>query len=357
MKATVLAPLNAEPPVSIMLANYNYERYLPEAIQSVLNQTYTNWELVICDDGSTDGSLKIALEFGCRDPRIVVLNKDNGGQVSAWNYAYQHCRGDIIAFLDSDDAFFSHKLETVVRQFKENPAAGLVYHYFQYADEDLKPLDRYGPDELPTGWLAKRSLQNGGQAFVSKTSDLAVRREILELLFPLPDALKIADDYICRCAVFLTEIAAISEVLSYYRVHGQNVMGSVTSLHLQTLKPLIRLLHSTFRHHRDFLLAQFGPGVAEQLRVEDLEFLWTRMASLYILKGKPKKGIEGYSPEAILEGLPQNGQKRLWKLLFLLPAFFSQRLLRLWWADAGWKRVARPIASSLGLRQEPGAET
>src|SRR6266852_6280716 len=89
LKPVELAPLCENPLISLLTANYNYARYLGEAIESALGQTYTNFELIVCDDGSTDNSCEVAEHYVRRDPRVRLVRKQNGGQVSATNAAYR----------------------------------------------------------------------------------------------------------------------------------------------------------------------------------------------------------------------------------------------------------------------------
>src|SRR5215469_12425788 len=95
--------MNQAPLVSIIITSYNYRRYLPDAIDSALNQTYPNTEVIVVDDGSTDNSREVIAGY---DGRIVPVLKENGGQASAFNAGFELSRGDVICFLDSDDALF-----------------------------------------------------------------------------------------------------------------------------------------------------------------------------------------------------------------------------------------------------------
>lgn len=89
--------------ISVIMPVYNTEAYLPRAVQSVLNQTHSNWELFLIDDGSTDGCLSLCKAYSEKDKRVITLHKKNGGQGSARNMAIPHCSGDYVMFLDSDD--------------------------------------------------------------------------------------------------------------------------------------------------------------------------------------------------------------------------------------------------------------
>ena len=91
------------PLVSIIMPVFNTAPYLEEAVLSVLAQGYPDWELIITDDGSTDGSGEICDEYAANDDRIIVIHKDNGGVAEARNAGLRAARGELIGFVDADD--------------------------------------------------------------------------------------------------------------------------------------------------------------------------------------------------------------------------------------------------------------
>lgn len=102
--------------VSIIMPSYNAARFIAASIQSVIEQTYTDWELLITDDCSKDNSLIIAKNFADKDPRIQVYSTvRNSGAAIARNVSIKHAQGRYIAFLDSDDTWEANKLETQIR--------------------------------------------------------------------------------------------------------------------------------------------------------------------------------------------------------------------------------------------------
>src|SRR5262249_27723626 len=115
---------SARPKVSVIIPAYNTEKFLAETIRNVLDQTYGDYEVIVVDDGSSDGTLGVARSF---EPRIKVLAQPNGGPASARNLAIRNSRGDYIAFLDSDDLWMTDKLEEQIAFLGRNPAVGLVY--------------------------------------------------------------------------------------------------------------------------------------------------------------------------------------------------------------------------------------
>ena len=106
--------MKIEPLVSIIINNYNYDRFLAEAINSALNQTYRKIEVIVVDDGSTDNSRNIIASYGSR---IIPVLKSNAGQASSFNEGIKVSQGKIISFLDSDDLFHPDKVEKIVDFF------------------------------------------------------------------------------------------------------------------------------------------------------------------------------------------------------------------------------------------------
>lgn len=110
------------PKVSVIVPVYKVEKYLPECIESVLAQTFTDFELILVDDGSPDNSGKICDAYAARDPRIRVFHKENGGVSSARNLGIKHARSELLSFLDSDDSWapsFLEKMENLMKKFPE----------------------------------------------------------------------------------------------------------------------------------------------------------------------------------------------------------------------------------------------
>lgn len=123
-----------DPLVSIIVPVYNAALYLHISIPSVLQQTYSNWELILIDDGSTDDSLAICRHYEKLDNRISVYTKVNGGQGSARNLGLSKAKGSYIAFLDSDDAFSPDVLQANMPYFEQYPDIKLLQFpiYMQY---------------------------------------------------------------------------------------------------------------------------------------------------------------------------------------------------------------------------------
>lgn len=143
--------------VSIIMPSWNTARWIAESIQSVLNQTYQNWELLIVDDCSTDATDEVVASF--KDPRIKYFkNEFNSGAALTRNRAIREAQGEWIAFLDSDDLWNPDKLEKMVTFMIEN-GYSFAYHNYEKIDEDSKPIGIYvtGPKIV-----TKRKMYNYG---------------------------------------------------------------------------------------------------------------------------------------------------------------------------------------------------
>ena len=115
--------------VSIILPTYNRAELLPRAVNSVLNQTYQAWELLIWDDGSSDDTEDVIATF--KDPRVRAFTEPNHGMSYALNQALKQARGGLIAFLDDDDEWQADKLDRQVSFLRENPEVSLVFGNFR----------------------------------------------------------------------------------------------------------------------------------------------------------------------------------------------------------------------------------
>lgn len=201
--------------VTILINNYNYGRFLQQAIDSALNQTYRNIEVIVVDDGSTDESRRIISSYG---HRIISVLKKNGGQASAFNAGFAASRGEIICMLDSDDFFHPGKVERVIPY---SQPSSMLYHRLQ-----MHP----GLGTIPHELAQRIDYYRYAQHFrfvpyaASPTSGLVLRRDLALRLMPLPteQIRSSADDFIVRGAALLGQIIGIPDVLATYRVHQDN---------------------------------------------------------------------------------------------------------------------------------------
>lgn len=124
--------------VSVILPVYNVEKFLPKCLESIINQTYKNLEIILVDDGATDSSLQICKKYANIDSRITVVTKENGGLSDARNYGLRYVTGEYLAFIDSDDYVLLHYIETLVKGIEDYQADISICNYSNiFPDEDV----------------------------------------------------------------------------------------------------------------------------------------------------------------------------------------------------------------------------
>ena len=208
--------------LSVIVSSYMHESYVEEAILSVLNQASPADEIIIVDDGSTDGSREIIERY---KDRATVIFKANGGHVSAVNAACAVATGDVVCFLDSDDRFASNKLTELKRAWANNPDATMVYHQLRTIDAQGNSKGKPWPQILLEGEFSDRLRNTAGWWPRPTTSGLSFSKSYLDRVLPIPIGPRIwPDTYLAPCAAFCGKVVAIPQCLGEYRVHGKNTI-------------------------------------------------------------------------------------------------------------------------------------
>ena len=213
----------SKPLASILINNHNYGRFLAEAIDSALAQTYGNVEVVVVDDGSTDNSPEIISGYG---GRIVSVIKGNEGQGSSLNIGFERSSGHCIFLLDSDDTFAADKVERVMNLFGQDPSIGWVFHPLRLREAfNGKVLNEAMPPGLPSKRIDFRGATRRGRQprFAPATSGLCFTRQLLAKMLPMPVVGGTsADRYLKPMALALAPGYYIGEVLAEQKIHGSN---------------------------------------------------------------------------------------------------------------------------------------
>ena len=237
--------------VSIILPTYNRAELLPRAVNSVLNQTYQAWELLIWDDGSSDDTEDVIATF--KDPRVRAFTEPNHGMSYALNQALKQARGGLIAFLDDDDEWQADKLDRQVSFLRENPEVSLVFGNFRNINhgnnqqgfgfsQAAAGLRKLKTNELGYGWfiisdgfLDAISTEN----FIAFDSVLA-RKSLIERVGKFEETIKNGMDfeYWWRMGLIAETLAYSSDiVMTRHKYPGSLSGGSERSL-LGTLRTL-----------------------------------------------------------------------------------------------------------------------
>ncbi len=211
------------PLISVLINNYNYAPYLSAAIDSALEQDYPHKEIIVADDRSTDVSPDIIRGYG---DRIMAVHCDeNGGQANPINKGFEHCRGALVAMLDSDDLFMPGKLAQIATLYRSQPHATLYCDPIAEITHDGTVLGNRLPPQIAVGDLRKKAAALGGLWSIPPMSGLTFSRSVLEMLLPLqvvPHRVGV-DHYLATMAGFLGAIAALEEPMTWRRVHGANM--------------------------------------------------------------------------------------------------------------------------------------
>ena len=233
----MLPPSVARPRVSVVTIFLNAQPFLAEAIESVLAQTYADYELVLVDDGSTDGSSEVARQYAVRYPGRISYAEHAGhtnlGMSASRNLGVALSRGRLISFLDADDIWLPKRLETFVAALEGFPQVGMVYgptlYWYSWDGLATNRIDFAGTLLLPAGVEiqppeALRLWLDTSGACLPGMGSLLLRREVFDDV----QGFEASFPGLFEDQVFLSKVALahpmtlISEVLDYYRQHPQS---------------------------------------------------------------------------------------------------------------------------------------
>lgn len=212
------------PRISVVMPAYNSEKYIGEAIESILNQTFTDFEFIIINDGSMDDTAKIVLQYANKDKRIKFINnKDNRGIVSVLNQGLDLAKGEYIARMDSDDISLPTRFERQIQYMESHPECGVLGTWFKCFGKSDKIIRNHECVKICN--IVK--VQHVGHPTV-----MLKRAVVDKYKFHYDEKYKYAEDFeLWSRMVFVTEIHNLPEILLKYRWHGTNV--SIEHAHRQ----------------------------------------------------------------------------------------------------------------------------
>jgi CTP:molybdopterin cytidylyltransferase MocA len=210
---------------TIVVNNHNYGRYVRDAINSALGQTYAGTRVVVVDDGSTDDSFEAIASYG---DHITPIFKSNGGQASAFNAGFAASQGDFVIFLDADDRLRPDIVARVAEVFEVSPETSKVQYRMEVIDAEGMPTGIIKPfPHLPwrSGDLRRHVLTFPDDMTWTPTSGNAFATSVLRQILPIPeDAYRPigADWYVIHLAPLFGLVHSLDQVGAYYRLHGSN---------------------------------------------------------------------------------------------------------------------------------------
>lgn len=207
--------------MSVVIPNHNYAKYVPVAIESVLAQTYEPTEVIVVDNGSTDDSLAVLERYA---DRCTIVTQRDLGQSGARNRGILESRGDLIAFLDADDAWRPDKLARQVPLFISDPELGLAYCSLELADEDLRPTGTVMQARFRGDALEHFARWPGRAIVVGGESTAVVSRVAIASAGMFDPGLSIAGGWdLWRRIATRRRIDYVADPLVFYRQHATNL--------------------------------------------------------------------------------------------------------------------------------------
>jgi glycosyltransferase involved in cell wall biosynthesis len=225
---------------SVIMPVYNHAEYLPQAIESVLGQSCSDWELIIVDDGSIDDSLEIARQFTRRDGRIKLLTQPNAGPAKARNTALAQAKGRWLAFIDSDDVYLPNALELFTKHIRANPDESFFHGYRHRLDADGTVTELAGQyQDRPTG-----TAELFGRMYLSHLC-VCWRRDLLEKTSGYDESLRSCEDYELYLRMsLLTRFYPIGQATGLRRRHDKNLSKQTGASRLQEARILQRFIEA-----------------------------------------------------------------------------------------------------------------
>jgi glycosyltransferase involved in cell wall biosynthesis len=280
----------ARPRVSIAMTTFDGGPFVAAQLESFVEQRWRPDQLVVCDDGSRDGTPSVVEAFAARAPFTVRFEKNPTRLQTTPNFekALSLCDGDIVFFADQDDLWMPDKIEAVVALFQEHPETGAVFSNGRVVDEGLRPL---GYDLWDSLWFsaAERAAVRRGRAVevfvkhvVAAGTTLAFRGLYKPLVLPFPNLHDCHDAWVSFLITAVSGVRIVERNLIDYRLHGSNQFGLRRFNLIEQLgKAREQLAKNIFEHN-----VRFFSAAGERLRAQRDTHFQVPAATLSLVEGK-----------------------------------------------------------------------
>ena len=216
--------------IDILMATYNGQKYLVEQLDSIINQTYHNWNLLIRDDNSTDKTLEIIQNYHKKDKRIKILkdNKGNLGIVRNFEELLKSSESEFIMFSDQDDIWVENKLDMYLKMIEKIKNKGFMIH------SDAILFDKNKSNILKDTFISKKAINRGLENvffnYFVQGATILISKEIKNFILPFPKEVYLHDRYIHLISELFFERIFVNKALIYYRQHGDNQIGAKNTI-------------------------------------------------------------------------------------------------------------------------------
>lgn len=245
------------PKVSIIIPIYNTEKYLYKCLESVTGQTLSDIEIICVNDGSTDGSLQIMQEFASKDSRIKIVQKENGGLVSARKAGVEAATGEYIGYVDSDDYIEPDMYEGMYQTAREQQVDMVTCGYFlegNYTTTHFDTVDSglYADDKMD--YLRDHSIYRMEKKETGLRGALwckLYKREILKKVqLEVPESISIAEDKVCLLHYLLhcKSVYVMKEAFYHWCIHGESMSHKANLNYLNCVNEVYKYLVSLYEH-------------------------------------------------------------------------------------------------------------
>lgn len=248
------------PKFSVIVPVYKAERYLSRCVDGLLNQTFTDFELLLVDDGSPDCSGEICDNYAIKDSRVRVFHKDNGGVSSARNVGIDNAMGDWILFVDADDWVDTNLFEIAVSGYEKNKFIDIIGFGLHTVDVNGETIEElYAYDKTNTKSIDCISVNYGFYTFLYKKEII----DLYRLRFPI--GIKVGEDqnFALKYLTVSENIFVIADVNYSYRKHSQSVMNR--KIDLEKIKDHLRVLDDYLAFIRQFGIEKIHHSLTRKL--------------------------------------------------------------------------------------------
>ena len=262
--------------IDILMATYNGEKYLAEQLDSIINQTYHNWNLLIRDDNSTDRTLEIIQDYQKKDNRIKLLkdNEGNLGIVKNFEELLKNSESEFIMFSDQDDIWIENKLDVYLKTAEKIKIKGFLLH------SDAILFDKNKSNILKDTFTSKKAINKGLENvffnYFVQGATILISKEIKNFILPFPKEVYLHDRYIHLISELFFERIFVNKALIYYRQHGDNQIGAKNTIRELLLKRYFderdrQLIKIIYNKYGSLLTEDKKKLIEEYFKITDIE--------------------------------------------------------------------------------------